>query len=144
MLCLTLCVTMQLHNTTLCTVHRYHTVLSTDIILKPSTCLPPSPLPLYKRHSNSPATFSPQSLPQHLLLLSTNIQITSTQNRPPSRTNSPSTSKINRLHLRQPEIHRCVHISSLKGKGRVIPEQAWTGPEGSRWLRLPDFKTTGT
>jgi hypothetical protein len=28
----------------------------------------------------------------------------------------------------------------VKGKG--IPLQAWTGPEGSRWL--PDFKTTGT
>jgi len=29
-------------------------------------------------------------------------------------------------------------------KGRAIPLQAWTGPEGSRWLRLPDFKTVGT
>jgi len=25
-----------------------------------------------------------------------------------------------------------------------IPLQAWTGPEGSRRLRLPDFKTIGT
>jgi len=24
------------------------------------------------------------------------------------------------------------------------PLQAWTGPEGSRSLRLPDFKTVGT
>jgi len=32
----------------------------------------------------------------------------------------------------------------LKGKGKVIPLQAWTGPEGSRRLRLPDFKTIGT
>jgi len=31
-----------------------------------------------------------------------------------------------------------------KGKGKAIPLQAWTGPEGSRRLRLPDFKTTGT
>ena len=30
------------------------------------------------------------------------------------------------------------------GKGKAIPLQAWTGPEGSRRLRLPDFKTTGT
>jgi len=25
-------------------------------------------------------------------------------------------------------------------KGRTVPVQAWTGPEGSRSLRLPDFK----
>ena len=31
-----------------------------------------------------------------------------------------------------------------KSKGKVIPLQAWTGPEGSRRLRLPDFKTIGT
>jgi len=26
----------------------------------------------------------------------------------------------------------------------AIPLQAWTGPEGYRKLRLPDFKTIGT
>jgi len=31
-----------------------------------------------------------------------------------------------------------------KGKGKAIPLQAWTGPEGSRRLRLPDFKIIGT
>jgi len=31
-----------------------------------------------------------------------------------------------------------------KGKGKAIPLQAWTGPEGSRRLRLPDFNTIGT
>jgi len=31
-----------------------------------------------------------------------------------------------------------------KDKGKAIPLQAWTGPEGSRRLRLPDFKTIGT
>jgi len=31
-----------------------------------------------------------------------------------------------------------------KGKGKAIPLQAWTGPEVSRRLRLPDFKTIGT
>jgi len=31
-----------------------------------------------------------------------------------------------------------------KGKGKAIPLQAWTGPEGSRRLRLPSFKTIGT
>jgi hypothetical protein len=29
-------------------------------------------------------------------------------------------------------------------KGKAIPLQALTGPEGSRKLRLPDFKTIGT
>jgi hypothetical protein len=33
---------------------------------------------------------------------------------------------------------------SVKGKGKAIPLQALTGPEGSRRLRLLDFKTTGT
>ena len=27
-------------------------------------------------------------------------------------------------------------------KGKALPLQAWTGPEGSRKLRLPDFVTT--
>jgi hypothetical protein len=27
---------------------------------------------------------------------------------------------------------------------KAIPLQDWTGPEGSRRLRLPDFKTIGT
>jgi len=31
-----------------------------------------------------------------------------------------------------------------KGKGKVISLQAWRGPEVSRRLRLPDFKTIGT
>jgi len=29
-------------------------------------------------------------------------------------------------------------------KVKAIPLQAWTGHEGSRTLRLPDFKTIGT
>ena len=32
----------------------------------------------------------------------------------------------------------------LPHKGKAIPLQAWTGREGSRRLRLPDFKTIGT
>jgi hypothetical protein len=32
----------------------------------------------------------------------------------------------------------------IKVKGKVIPLQAWRDPEGSRRLRLPDFKTIGT
>ena len=34
--------------------------------------------------------------------------------------------------------------SKDKGKGKAIPLQAWTGTEGSRSLRYPDFKTIGT
>jgi len=29
-------------------------------------------------------------------------------------------------------------------KGKAVPLQAWTGPEDSTKLRLPDFKTMGT
>jgi len=30
-------------------------------------------------------------------------------------------------------------VKKYKGKGKAIPLQAWTDPEGSRRLRLPDF-----
>jgi len=33
-----------------------------------------------------------------------------------------------------------VQVETIKGKGKAIPLQAWMGPDGSRWLRLPDFK----
>jgi hypothetical protein len=33
-------------------------------------------------------------------------------------------------------------IWSCKGKGTAVPLQAWSGPDGSRKLRLPDFMTT--
>ena len=29
-----------------------------------------------------------------------------------------------------------------KGKDKAVPLQAWSGPEGSRKLRFPDFMTT--
>ena len=42
-------------------------------------------------------------------------------------------------------LKNCVyHIIRSKGKGKAIPLQAWTGPEGSRMLRLSDFKTIDT
>ena len=43
-----------------------------------------------------------------------------------------------------------VHIPNVfcdgkgKGKGKAVPLQTWTGPEGSRRLRLPDFKAIAT
>jgi hypothetical protein len=36
-----------------------------------------------------------------------------------------------------------VSVSSfINGKGKAVPSQAWSGPEGSRKLRFPDFMTT--
>ena len=32
--------------------------------------------------------------------------------------------------------------SNLVGEGKAGPLQAWSGPEGSRKLRFPDFMTT--
>jgi hypothetical protein len=32
----------------------------------------------------------------------------------------------------------------ISAKGKAIPLQAWTGPEGSGSLRFPDFRTIGT
>jgi len=37
-----------------------------------------------------------------------------------------------------------VNKNIMEIKGKAIPVQAWTGPEGSRRLRPPDFKTIGT
>jgi hypothetical protein len=36
-----------------------------------------------------------------------------------------------------------IYILYIYRKGKAIPLQACTGSEGSRRLRLPDFKTTG-
>jgi hypothetical protein len=41
-------------------------------------------------------------------------------------------------------IHPLTEMSKGKGKGIAISLQAWTGPEGSRMLRLPDFKIIST
>jgi len=35
-------------------------------------------------------------------------------------------------------------VLQINVKGIAIPVLAWTGPEGSRRLGLPDFKTIGT
>jgi hypothetical protein len=34
-------------------------------------------------------------------------------------------------------------LSILESRGKAISLQAWTGPEGSWNLRVPDFKTIG-
>jgi hypothetical protein len=36
----------------------------------------------------------------------------------------------------------CPRPNKRYKKGRAVPFQAWSGPEGSRELRLPDFMTT--
>ena len=33
-------------------------------------------------------------------------------------------------------------LKTCKSKSKSVPLQAWSGPEGSRKLRLPDFMTT--
>ena len=40
--------------------------------------------------------------------------------------------------VRRDDENKAVH------RGKAIPLQAWRGLEGSRRLRLPDFKTVGT
>ena len=35
-----------------------------------------------------------------------------------------------------------LYQTSVKGKGKAVPLQAWTGPEASRKLRFLDFVTT--
>jgi hypothetical protein len=33
-------------------------------------------------------------------------------------------------------------VMSVKGKGKAVPLQVWSGPEGSSKLRFPDYMTT--
>ena len=37
---------------------------------------------------------------------------------------------------------RCRYNVKYIGKGKAVPLQAWSGPEGSRDLRFPDYMTT--
>ena len=36
----------------------------------------------------------------------------------------------------------CQATEVMNGKGKAVPLQAWSDPEGSRKLRFPDFVTT--
>jgi hypothetical protein len=55
-------------------------------------------------------------------------------------------SKTKTFYFKQPNIGKImfIHRDKGKGKGKAIPLQAWTGPEGSKRRRLPGFKTIGT
>jgi len=46
------------------------------------------------------------------------------------------------IQLIHGRVTRLAHVNKVNGK--AIPLQVWTGSEGSRSLRLPDFKTIGT
>jgi hypothetical protein len=37
---------------------------------------------------------------------------------------------------------KLVSLMTYQLKGKAVPLQAWSGPEGSRKLRFPDFMTT--
>jgi hypothetical protein len=67
-------------------------------------------------------------------------------------TTSPSSAKVKNEWISTPPVCLlCMKRDNITFlpfaflvKGKAIPLQAWTGPEGSRGLRLPDFKTVGT
>jgi len=41
-------------------------------------------------------------------------------------------------------LDQLITVPSTSCKGKAIPLLVWTGPQDSRKLRLPDFKTIGT
>ena len=44
--------------------------------------------------------------------------------------------------LASTEEEQTEECGATKGKGKAVPLQAWSGPDGSRKLRFPDFMTT--
>jgi hypothetical protein len=53
---------------------------------------------------------------------------------------------VKRNKLSVPALNVLVYVNyyRVKVKGKAIPLQAFTGPDDSRRLRLPDIKTIGT
>jgi len=43
-----------------------------------------------------------------------------------------------------PKVRSRERVNCKSKEGKANPLQAWTGPKGSRRLRLPDFKTVST
>ena len=54
------------------------------------------------------------------------------------------TNKRQKLHSSEINTVSPNMIFGAKDKGEAIPWRSWLGPEGSRRLRFPDFKTIGT
>ena len=46
--------------------------------------------------------------------------------------------------MKEMDLHviSCLGVTVCKGKGKAVPLQAQSGPEGSRKLRFPDYMTT--
>jgi len=72
----------------------------------------------------------PASLPATLFLELPSIN-------PDERNNFPSL-----FHHLSNLYEHPVHLLKGKGRGKAVPLQAWSCPEGSRKLRFPDFMTT--
>jgi hypothetical protein len=45
------------------------------------------------------------------------------------------------VHIVQKRQFCKIPFTFIRKKGKTVPLQAWSGPEGSRKLRLPDFVT---
>jgi len=45
---------------------------------------------------------------------------------------------------RQDSPGRVIGPSQSKGKGKAVPLQAWTGPEGFKDVKFPRFRNNGT
>jgi hypothetical protein len=56
-------------------------------------------------------------------------------------TNALKQKSIQAFH-RFTQIYILLPLTDKKGKGKVVPLQVWSGPEGSRKLRFPDYMTT--
>jgi hypothetical protein len=57
---------------------------------------------------------------------------------------SASNVNINKYKNFKRKVIKCIVSNDLNKirKGKAVPLQAWSGPEGSRKLRFPDFMTT--
>ena len=60
------------------------------------------------------------------------------------RVSSKSNRKLCEQHFKKSVKYVIRNIKQTQqSKGKAVPLQAWSGPEGSRKLRFPDFMTTG-
>jgi len=100
---------------------------------------PPSPLPNHGSRSTKnqwyPLTSDPRHrcISQYVLLADFAAKYTSTLIYPPL----PKNARFSQSKELPPG-------PWLPQSKKAIPLQAWTGPKGSKRLRLPDFKTIGT